>query len=188
MQPALYSAFELRYCLDDFSSMYLMTSPTVCSFSASSSGTSTPNSSSNAITSSTISSESAPKSSMKDACGVTCSGFTPSCSTMMSLTFSSIDLSDIKSGWLGWLRIRGDWIRAHPGLCNNEFGHFSLSRNMRNAARLHFPRNPITTRPMSDLPEDLDLKFLPDWLKEAPATNRYANFQGEPEGRGRDRD
>jgi hypothetical protein len=44
---------------------------------------------SKAITSSTISSESAPKSSMKEACGVTCSGLTPSCSTMMSLTFSS---------------------------------------------------------------------------------------------------
>src|ERR1700730_1705400 len=85
-----------HYCLDDFSSMYLMTSPTVCSFSASSSGTSTPNSSSKAITSSTMSSESAPKSSMKEACGVTCSGFTPSCSTMMSLTFSSIDFSAIK--------------------------------------------------------------------------------------------
>ena len=41
---------------------------------------------------------------------------------------------------------------------------------------------------MSDLPEDLDLKFLPDWLKEAPAVNRYANFQPEPERRGGDRD
>ena len=41
---------------------------------------------------------------------------------------------------------------------------------------------------MSDLPEDLDLKFLPDWLKEAPGVNRYANFQPEPERRGGDRD
>lgn len=40
---------------------------------------------------------------------------------------------------------------------------------------------------MSDLPADLDLKFLPDWLKEGPAENRYAHYQGEPEGRG-DRD
>src|SRR4030095_17037079 len=84
------------YCCLARSSIYLTTSPTVCSFSASSSGTSTENSSSNAITNSTMSSESAPKSSMKDACGVTCSGLTPGCSTMMSLTFSSIDFSDIK--------------------------------------------------------------------------------------------
>jgi hypothetical protein len=28
--------------------------------------------------------------------GVTCSGFTPSCSTMMSFTFSSMDFSDIE--------------------------------------------------------------------------------------------
>src|SRR5256886_2179104 len=85
--------------------MYLITSPTVCSFSASSSGTSTENSSSNAITNSTISSESAPKSSINDACGVTCSGFTPSCSTMMSLTFSSIVLSAIKNFWVGAQRL-----------------------------------------------------------------------------------
>lgn len=39
---------------------------------------------------------------------------------------------------------------------------------------------------MSDLPDDLDLKFLPDWLKEAPVANRYADFQGEPERRGGD--
>jgi hypothetical protein len=33
---------------------------------------------------------------------------------------------------------------------------------------------------MSDTPEFPDLKFLPDWLKEsAPATNRYADFEGE---------
>src|SRR5436309_1458118 len=94
--PAPEDVRRRRYCLDDLSSMYLMTSPTVCNFSASSSGTSTPNSSSKAITSSTISSESAPKSSMNDAVGVTCSGFTPSCSTMISFTFSSIGLSDIK--------------------------------------------------------------------------------------------
>lgn len=41
---------------------------------------------------------------------------------------------------------------------------------------------------MSDLPEELDLKFLPDWLKETPAVNRYADFQGEPERRGGDRE
>ncbi len=37
---------------------------------------------------------------------------------------------------------------------------------------------------MSDLPSDLDLKFLPDWLKEAPSENRYANYQGESPDRG----
>jgi hypothetical protein len=32
---------------------------------------------------------------------------------------------------------------------------------------------------MSDLPSELDLKFLPDWLKESPSVNRYADYQGE---------
>src|ERR1700736_788356 len=101
--------------------MYLITSPTVCSFSASSSGTSTENSSSKAITNSTISSESAPKSSMNDAVGVTCSGLTPSCSTMMSLTFSSIGLSAIK--FLGWSatltpRAAAPQVKQLPILCN----------------------------------------------------------------------
>ncbi|MEI9896665.1 MAG: hypothetical protein WDN28_23090, partial [Chthoniobacter sp.] len=36
---------------------------------------------------------------------------------------------------------------------------------------------------MSDSPLELDLKFLPDWVKETPATNRYADYQGESEGR-----
>jgi len=36
---------------------------------------------------------------------------------------------------------------------------------------------------MSDSPPELDLKFLPDWVKEAPATNRYADYQGETEDR-----
>ena len=53
------------------SSMHLTTSPTLCSFSASSSGISWPNSSSRAITSSTVSRESAPKSSINLASGVT---------------------------------------------------------------------------------------------------------------------
>lgn len=39
---------------------------------------------------------------------------------------------------------------------------------------------------MSDTPEFPDLKFLPDWLKESePASNRYADYEGEPERRGR---
>lgn len=36
---------------------------------------------------------------------------------------------------------------------------------------------------MSDPLSPLDLKFLPDWLKETPSTNKYANFHGESEGR-----
>lgn len=36
---------------------------------------------------------------------------------------------------------------------------------------------------MSDSSSDLDLKFLPDWLKEGASENRYANFQGESERR-----
>ncbi len=42
---------------------------------------------------------------------------------------------------------------------------------------------------MSDAPQEFDLKFLPDWLKESPAPNRYANYQGEGDDRPRrDRD
>ena len=37
---------------------------------------------------------------------------------------------------------------------------------------------------MSDLPQEFDLKFLPDWLKESPGTNRYADYQGESGDRG----
>ncbi len=37
---------------------------------------------------------------------------------------------------------------------------------------------------MSDLSSELDLKFLPDWLKEGPTENRYANFQGDTYERG----
>src|SRR5258708_12820607 len=45
--------------------------------------------SSKALTSSTVSSESAPRSSTKEAFGVTSPSSTPSCSTMICLTFSS---------------------------------------------------------------------------------------------------
>lgn len=38
---------------------------------------------------------------------------------------------------------------------------------------------------MSDLPSELDLKFLPDWLKETAPDNRYANYEGEREDRPR---
>src|SRR5687767_5037022 len=69
-----------------------MASPTVRSFSASSSGMSMSNSFSNAITSSTVSRLSAPRSSMKLASPVSFSRSTPNSSTMMSLTFSSRSL------------------------------------------------------------------------------------------------
>src|ERR1700744_4985004 len=47
----------------------------------------------------------------------------------------------------------------------------------------------LVTTHMSDLPQEFDLKFLPDWLKESPGTNRYADYQGESEDRPRrDRD
>ncbi len=39
---------------------------------------------------------------------------------------------------------------------------------------------------MSDSPLDFDLKFLPAWLKETPAPNRYADFAGEEPRRDRD--
>src|SRR6187455_595784 len=39
---------------------------------------------------------------------------------------------------------------------------------------------------MSDSPVELDLKFLPDWLKESPSKNRYADYEGEPERARRD--
>src|SRR5262245_6426035 len=69
--------------------MYSTASLTRVIFSASSSGISMPNSSSNAMTSSTVSSESAPRSSTKEASGVTSSSSTPSCSTMMLFTLSA---------------------------------------------------------------------------------------------------
>ena len=38
---------------------------------------------------------------------------------------------------------------------------------------------------MSDSPLEFDLKFLPDWLKEAPGANRYANYEGDTGNRDR---
>src|SRR5579859_3437735 len=70
-------------------SMYSTASFTVRIFSASSSGISMSKASSKAMTSSTVSSESAPRSSTKEALAVTSPSSTPSCSTMICLTFSS---------------------------------------------------------------------------------------------------
>src|SRR4026209_2783683 len=85
-----------------------MASPTVRSFSASSSGISMSNSFSNAITSSTVSRLSAPRSSIKLASLVSFSRSTPSSSTMMSLTFSSTLLM---SSSIGVSALRSD---DHP--------------------------------------------------------------------------
>src|SRR5271165_2299326 len=71
--------------------MYVTASCTVRIFSASSSGISISKASSKAMTSSTVSSESAPRSSTKDALGVTSASSTPSCSTMICFTRSSTD-------------------------------------------------------------------------------------------------
>ena len=38
---------------------------------------------------------------------------------------------------------------------------------------------------MSETPPDFDLKFLPDWLKEPPRKNAYADYEGESEERPR---
>ena len=40
---------------------------------------------------------------------------------------------------------------------------------------------------MSDSPLDLDLKFLPDWLKESDTKNPYADYAGEAPRRDFDR-
>src|SRR6185437_10191984 len=80
-----------------------MASPTVRSFSASSSGMSMLNSFSNSITSSTVSRLSAPRSSMKLASLVGFSRSTPSSLAMISLTFSSRSAMDVVLNWV-WLR------------------------------------------------------------------------------------
>src|SRR3990170_728277 len=64
---------------------------TVRIFSESSSGMSSSKASSKAITNSTVSSESAPRSSTKDAVGVTSASSTPNCSTMICFTFSATE-------------------------------------------------------------------------------------------------
>src|SRR5262245_32632028 len=68
--------------------MYLIASPTVWIFSASSSGMFRSNSSSNSITSSTVSRLSAPRSLMKPVCSLTFSFEAPICSQTISITRS----------------------------------------------------------------------------------------------------
>src|SRR3984893_9243660 len=70
--------------------MYSTASDTVRIFSASSSGISISKASSKAITNSTVSSESAPRSSTNEAFEVTSPSSTPSCSTMICFTLSSM--------------------------------------------------------------------------------------------------
>src|SRR5579883_3204632 len=67
-----------------------MASFTVLIFSASSSGISMSKASSKAMTNSTVSRESAPRSSTNEALLVTSPSSTPSCSTIICLTFSSV--------------------------------------------------------------------------------------------------
>src|SRR5881296_3704967 len=90
-QVELVMAFEEAFGIEvpDEDAEKMTASLTVVIFSASSSGTSMPKASSNAITNSTWSSESAPKSSTKDAVGVTSASSTPSCSTIICFTRSS---------------------------------------------------------------------------------------------------
>src|SRR5271157_305902 len=76
------------------SSMYVTASCTVRIFSASSSGISISKASSKAMTSSTVSSESAPRSSTKEALGVTSASSTPNCSTMICFNRSSTESID----------------------------------------------------------------------------------------------
>src|SRR3972149_5682156 len=73
--------------------MYLTTSPTVLSFSASSSEISKPKRSSNVMMSSVKSKESAFRSSTNDFSKVTSFASTPSCSTTISMTSFSIAIS-----------------------------------------------------------------------------------------------
>src|SRR5216117_2415537 len=93
---------------------YFMASPTVRSFSASSSGMSMSNSFSKAMTSSTVSRLSAPRSSMKLASDVSLSRSTPNSSTMMSLTFSSSCFISIAMGILN--AGMGNGSQHHPAV------------------------------------------------------------------------
>src|SRR5262245_12929454 len=104
---------------------------TVVSFSASSSLISSLNSSSRAMTSSTTSRESAPRSSTKCASGLTSFSSTPSCSTMMFLTLSSMEaivtfLRPKKESRPGLLRAvgRGAFLHVHPAVdVQRDTGH-----------------------------------------------------------------
>lgn len=87
-----------------------MASWTVAMDAASSSGISVSNSSSMAMINSTVSRESAPRSSMKEAELTTLSASTPSCSTMMSLTFPSSS-ADMKREVL-WRGVTGAGAKA----------------------------------------------------------------------------
>ena len=40
----------------------------------------------------------------------------------------------------------------------------------------------MSVNPESDF--DLEKLFLPAWAQEAPASNRFANYRGDEEGRG----
>src|SRR3989442_822600 len=62
----------------------------------------------------------------------------------------------------------------------------------RSQARRRFPPavyfSPEAAYPKSMPDQPFDLKLLPDWLKETPGKNPYADFAGEPERPRRDDD
>src|SRR6185437_2607143 len=112
-----------------------MASPTVRSFSASSSGMSMLNSFSNSITSSTVSRLSAPRSSMKLASLVSFSRSTPSSLAMISLTFSSRSAMDVVLNWV-WLRCNLRVAKRYGKLHDHAAVHHEhVSRDVRRMLR-----------------------------------------------------
>src|ERR1044071_1600763 len=66
---------------------------------------------------------------------------------------------------------------------NSEF--FQTGETVQIRLAFTFRRKESNSTFMSDEPVEIDLKFLPDWLKEGPAENRYAGHAGEAEDRPR---
>src|SRR5512139_3496128 len=108
-------------------------------------------SSSSAITSSTMSSESAPRSSMKDASGVTSLSLTPSCSQMISRTFCStaeaITTSypyslDVQAA-VDADHLAGDVPRLAAGQKANQLRHFLHRAQPTHRNELEILRSPV---------------------------------------------
>src|SRR5215471_7874959 len=152
-------------------SMYSIASLTVRIFSASSSGISMSKASSKAMTSSTVSRESAPKSSTKEALEVTSPSSTPSCSTMICLTFSSTAVGmgfKSPSYFLAPLMIHcsftslacffGNEYRRNPGNIHQAMDNHRLQRNspghrqIRQSLRRKSLRFSANRLPLCDLP------------------------------------
>src|ERR1700674_1435405 len=115
--------------------------------------------SSSAITSSTVSSESAPRSSMNFALGVTSSSSTPSCSQMISFTFSSTALAISRSPPSGKYRIFEPWKRrlAPPGAAQLLLSFEPLKRRLAppGAAQLLLPSHVQAAVDVEHLPRDI---------------------------------